>query len=263
MGCKSYGDSATMDGDLRKALLQAYQAHSAAGNPSPTIRELLENKVPTAFRARQQEFIFSADEVLDETVTSETNLSEKYEQIASKFAEARNAALDNTRYYLSMLSDLDVYVATSMRSRQDFRSMADTCERIFTDDRLKQLNLRYFDPTLSAAGGHEDKGLIECLMMKCAKILVYCAGERESYGKDAEAAMALSLGKPVIFYCDQEQRRRFYRDVHPLSRLIEFETGVAVGAMVTDNLQDVSELIYRTFENLMVYYLEQARRYRW
>jgi hypothetical protein len=67
--------------------------------------------------------------------------------------------------------------------------MADTCERIFADARLKQLNLRYFDPTLSAAAGHEDKGLIECLMVKCAKILVYCAGERESYGKDAEAAM--------------------------------------------------------------------------
>lgn len=38
--------------------------------------------------------------------------------------------------------------------------------------------------------------------------------------------MALSLGKPVIFYCDQEQRSRFYKEVHPLSRLIEFETGV-------------------------------------
>jgi hypothetical protein len=57
--------------------------------------------------------------------------------------------------------------------------------------------LRYFDPTLSAAGGHEDKGLIECLMVKCAKLLVSCAGDKESYGKDAEAAMALSLGKPV------------------------------------------------------------------
>jgi hypothetical protein len=93
-------------------------------------------------------------------------------------------------------------------------------------------------------------------MVKCSKLLVYCAGEKESYGKDAEAAMALSLGKPVIFYCDQEQRGRFYRDVHPLSRLIEFETGVAVGAMVTDDLGDVSELIYRIFENRMVYYIE-------
>lgn len=90
-------------------------------------------------------------------------------------------------------------------------------------------------------------------------MLVYCAGDRESYGKDAEAAMALSLGTPVIFYCDQEQRSRFYRDVHPLSRLIEFETGVAVGAMVTDSLEEVSELLYRIFENRMEYELEQSK----
>jgi len=259
MACKSYGDLDGTDGDLRTVLVQAYKAQAAAGNPSPTVRELLENQLPTASEARQQEFIFSADEVLDERVSSESDLSAKYERIASKFGEARKAALDNTRYYLSMLSDLDVYVATSMRTRQDFRNMADTCDSIFSDDRLKQMNLRYFDPTLSAAAGHEDKGLIECLMVKCAKLLVYCAREKESYGKDAEAAMALSLGKPVIFYCDQSQRRRFYQDVHPLSRLIEFETGVAVGAMVTDKITDVSELIYRIFENRMVYYLEQSK----
>jgi len=259
MACKSYGDAGSAPGDLRTVLIESYKAHAAAGNPTPTIRQLLENRVPTEFQARQREFIFSADEVLDETASSESDLSSKYERIASKFARARMVALDNTRYYLSMLSDLDIYVATSMRMRQDFRTMADTCEQIFNDPRLTAMNLRYFDPTLSAAGGHEDKGLIECLMVKCAKMLVYCAGEKESYGKDAEAAMALSLGKPVIFYCDQEQRHRFYRDVHPLSRLIEFETGVAVGAMVTDNLNDVSELIYRTFENRMEYYLEQSK----
>ena len=137
--------------------------------------------------------------------------------------------------------------------------MANTCEKIFSDSRLQALNLRYFDPTLSAAGGHEDKGLIECLMVKCARALVYSAGEKESYGKDAEAAMALSLGKPVIFHCDQEQRSRFYREIHPLSRLIEFQTGVAVGAMVTDSLEDVSELLCRIFENRMEYFLEQGK----
>ena len=258
MACKSYGDTLEA-GDLRTVLLESYKAHAAAGNPSPTIRQLLEKTVSTEFQARQQEFIFSADEVLDETVSSEADLSSKYERVASKFSQARATALDNTRHYLSMLSDLDVYVATSMRTRQDFRSMADTCDHIFADDRLTSMNLRYFDPTLSAAGGHEDKGLIECLMVKCAKVLVYCAGEKESYGKDAEAAMALSLGKPVIFYCDEERRHRFYRDVHPLSRLIKFETGVAVGAMVTDSLKDVSELILRIFENRMVYRLEQPK----
>jgi len=208
---------------------------------------------------RQVEFIFSADDVLDDEISSEGDLGEKYDQIATKFFAARTAALTNTSYYLSMVSDLDVYVATSMRTRQDFRSMASTCETIFGDPRLRDLQLRYFDPTLSAAEGHEDKGLIECLMVKCAKVLVYSAGEKESWGKDAEAAMALSLGKPVIFYCDQKQKTRFYRDVHPLSRLIEFETGVAVGAMVTSSLEEVSELLFRLFENRMPYRLEQPK----
>jgi len=195
-------------GDLRQALLEAYAAHAASGNSSPTVRQLL-GAPPEPYRARQREFEFSADEVLDDQVTSEAELVAKVEAIAGRFAEARQRALDNTSYYLSMVNDLDVYVATSMRTRRDFRTMADTCERIFADTRLKALNLRYFDPTLSAARGHEDKGLIECLMVKCAKALVWCAGIGESLGKDFEAAMALSLGKPVIFYCDEEQRGRF------------------------------------------------------
>ncbi len=258
MACKSFGVQPGENGDLCNVLVDAYKAHTAAGNPSPTFRELLSNRVPTAFQARQQEFVFSADEVLDENIASLSELSEKFNAIAARFSLARNAALENTRFYLSMLGDLDVYVATSMRNREDFRKMADMCERIFTDERLRDMNLRYFDPTLSAAGGHEDKGLIECLMVKCAKVLVYSAGDKESYGKDAEAAMALSLGKPVIFYCDQEQRGRFFRDIHPLSRLIEFETGIAVGVMVTDKIDDVTTLIQRVFENKMVYYLEKS-----
>jgi len=261
MACKSYGDptDGNAEIDLRAVLLEAYVSHQKAGNTSPTFRELLMEQVPTAHKARQTEFMFSADEVLEQTISSQADLSTKYDVVAKKFTESRLAALDNTRFYLSMLGDLDVYMATSMRTRSDFRHMAETCEKIFSDDSLKGLNLRYFDPTLSAAGGHEDKGLIECLMVKCAKMLVYSAGEKESYGKDAEAAMALSLGKPVIFYCDQEQRSRFYRDVHPLSRLIEFETGIAVGAIVTDKLSDVAELIRRVFENRMQYRLEKSK----
>ena len=143
-----------------------------------------------------------------------------------------------------------------MRTRPNFRDMADACERIFSDNRLKRLHLRFFDPTLSAARGHEDKGLIECLMVKCAKLLVYCEGEKESYGKDAEAAMALSLGKPVIFYCDKGKKTNFYRDVHPLARLIDFRSGVAVGAIVSDDVDQVSELIHRFFTNAMEYRIE-------
>lgn len=260
MACKSYGDQPESPSELKEALLQAFRKYRGEGGGRVTIRGLLEgDTVAHRYGDRQQEFVFSADDVLEESVASEKEIEEKYERAANKFFESRNAALQNTRHYLSMVSDLDVYVATSMRKRQDFRNMANTCERIFSDKRLKELRIRYFDPTLSAASGHEDKGLIECLMVKCAKVLVYCAGETESYGKDAEAAMALSFGKPVIFYCDHERKSRFYREVHPLSRLVEFETGVAVGAMVTDSLEEVSELVFRIFENKMEYRLEHQK----
>ena len=204
-------------------------------------------------------FFLSADDVLEHEVDTEEELRSRYEGIANKFVAARESGLKNTYLYLSMVGELDVYVATSMRARQDFRNMADICDAIFQDSKLQDFVLRHFDPTMSAAEGHEDKGLIECLMVKCTKVLVYYAGDRESYGKDAEAAMALSLGKPVIFFCDEERRSRFYRDVHPLSRLIEFETGVAVGAMVTSSLSEVSELLYRILENKMEYELEQPK----
>lgn len=258
MACKSYGDHPDSPGALKDALITAFRAHQSLGGGQITVRRLLEGDfVSNQYAEQQQEFLFSADDVLEESIDSEADIEAKYEAAAKKFFRAREAALKNTRFYLSMVGDLDVYVATSMRNRQDFRNMSADCETIFSDPRLKHLQLRYFDPTLSAASGHEDKGLLECLMVKCAKVLVYCAGDRESYGKDAEAAMALSLGKPVIFYCDSERRHRFYRDIHPLSRLIDFETGVAVGAMVTDELDEVSELLSRIFENRMEYELKQ------
>lgn len=135
--------------------------------------------------------------------------------------------------------------------------MARACEIIFRDERLKKYNIRYFDPTLSAANYHEDKGIIECLMVKTAKVLIYFAQHKESLGKISEYAMALSLGKPVIILCPEDARGaevfQFYRDKHPLCRLIEFETGIANGAIVTDQLSLVPVLLERIFSNSMEY----------
>jgi hypothetical protein len=258
MACKSYGDAPKTGSDLRNALLAAWSEHEKAGGGQITIRDLLgESLSRTKYGVNQGLLEFSADDILGKLVDSTAEIERRYADIADAFLAARTAALTNTQLYLSMVNDLDVYVATSMRTRSDFRTMAERCDKIFTDPKVQDLHLRYSDPTMSAAEGHQDKGLIECLMVKCAKVLVYCAGEKESYGKDAEAAMALSLGKPVIFLCDEEQKKQFYREVHPLSRLIFFETGVAVGAMVTTKPDDVSELLDRVFENEMEFSLAQ------
>ena len=96
-------------------------------------------------------------------------------------------------------------------------------------------------------------------MVKCAKALILNAGSRDSYGKDAEAAMALSLGKPVIIFANEDFRSDFFRDVHPLSRLINFDTGVAVGAMVATSTDQVTDLLHRIFGNTLEYELVQPR----
>jgi hypothetical protein len=248
MACKAYDEPAGGTSGLKEALAASYKSAQAKGLSRVKVSDLLSGAyMAEKYKDRNIEFQFAADDIINEEITSEKDLDTRYAGIAEAFSTARDAALVNTRIYLSMVDDLDVYVATSMRNREDFRQMAATCDVVFNDPRIADFNLRYFDPTVSAASGHEDKGLIECLMVKCAKALVYCAGARDSYGKDAEAAMALSLGKPVIFYCTEEVRGRFYREVHPLSRLIEFSTGVAVGAMVTSDCSEITELLSRIF----------------
>lgn len=256
MACKSLGRVPEAQSNLEAFLLQSWRDHVGRGGKRIPVRDLLSEERCKAHDANQMELEFTADEILDVQVSTEDELRAKIKAVAKRYARARDAALDNTESYLSVVNDLDVYVATSMRSRQDFRNMANVCDEIFAHPDVTDLHVRYFDPTLSAADGHEDKGLIECLMVKCAKVLVYCTGEKESYGKDAEAAMALSLGKPVIFYCDTAQKQAFFRDVHPLSRLIDFSSGVAVGAIAADSAEDVSVLIGRILGNRMQYSLE-------
>jgi hypothetical protein len=242
--CKSFdpvegADTAT----LLNTLKGAWAKHIMDGGGRVPFKQLLSNFcTATMDKGKQSQFEFSADELMTLEISSEQELLQHYDSVARTFAEARQAALKNTTLYLSMANDLDVYVATSMRTRQQFREMARTCEQIFEHAAVKHLRLRYFDPTLSAASGHEDKGLIECLMVKCAKVLIYMAGEKDSYGKDAEAAMALSLGRPVIFLCDESDRRQFFSEIHPLSRLIDFQTGVAVGAMATSSPDQAARL---------------------
>ena len=254
MACKTFGELPEDHVMALEKLNEAWAKHEESGGGNIGFRALLEKYLINP--SNKDQLSLSYDEVAGENVDSKVALKQHFDSSLATFLRAREMVIKNTEIYLSMVNDLDVYVATSMRTRQNFRDMANACDQIFSDARLKDLHLRYFDPTMSAARGHEDKGLIECLMVKCAKVLVYCEGEKESYGKDAEAAMALSLGKPVIFYCDQGKKTNFYREVHPLARLIDFRSGVAVGAIVTDQVSDVVELLKRIFKNQMEYRLE-------
>jgi hypothetical protein len=206
-----------------------------------------------------------AEEIRNECVGSEDEIEQLIRPLIDRFIAARKVAAENTRLYLSMVNEMDVYVATSMRTRQNFEDVAKTCRSIFEREGLHRFCVRYFDPTMSIANSPEDKGLIECLMVKCSKVSLYLAGEADSYGKDAEIAMTLSLGKPVVILCPDTPRGRLresiFRDVHPLSRLIDFQTGVAVGVMVTKDENIAAQVIERVFDNKMEYDLESMEGY--
>lgn len=260
MACKAYAPIGSEETThLESVLLEAYKK---AGSGRIKISQLFEKDglIAKERPAEQMMLKFGADEFMDELIENEDQLKAHVSKIAKRFSRARKAAANNTSLYLSIVNELDVYVATSMRDRADFRNMAREVEHIFKRPTLNQLNIRYFDPTMSAADGHEDKGLIECLMVKCARAVLYFAGENDTFGKDAEIAMAMSLGKPVIIYCPDtekgKQREQIFRDIHPLSRLIEFATGVATGAIVTRNPDIAAQLLERIFTNKMEYDLE-------
>jgi len=246
---------------LEFILLKAYRER---GGGQIKIKDLFDNESALAKNDPQAQMMlqFTTEEFADETISSQEEIREKVREVAHRFTEARRRAISNTRLYLSIVNELDVYVATSMRKRSDFRDMSRDTARIFGHLPLQKLHVRFFDPTISAAEGHEDKGLIECLMVKCARALVYFAAEADSFGKDAEVSMALSLGKPVIILCPAtdrgQQRMKFFRDIHPLSRMIHMETAIPVGAMITNDPMIAAKLLERIFTNSMEYDLVQA-----
>ena len=54
---------------------------------------------------------------------------------------------------------MDVYFATSMRKAWEYKDLYDFIERLTASDELKELDLRYFDPTQAFTENRVNKGL--------------------------------------------------------------------------------------------------------
>jgi hypothetical protein len=100
-----------------------------------------------------------------------------------------------------LVSDhLDVYVATSMREKHEFSAIRRITSEIFNHRAIRELKLRWFDPTQAYCHDRVDKGLSEALMLRRASCTVYLAQESDTLGKDSELASTLAQGKPVVAY---------------------------------------------------------------
>lgn len=128
-----------------------------------------------------------------------TKLAEAYQRMVKSRQQVQQRALNNTDIYLTW-DYMDVYVATSMRRSWEFEETFDFVNELFLDKRLRELKLRYFDPTQSLCKGRIDKGLVEGLMLKRASCTIYMTQEYDTMGKDSELAATLAQGKTVIAY---------------------------------------------------------------
>jgi hypothetical protein len=172
--------------------------------------------------------------------------------------QAQEIGERNTQRYLA-LPYLDVYVATSMRSDEDYVNQHRFMEELFANPHVKDLKLRYFDPTVSYVDDRIKKGIVECLMLRRARVTVYNAGPEDTMGKDCELAATLAQGKPVIVYIaseprfvkvpgreqdiDMDKRAKLFRADHPLGLQISGRTGVAHGIIVVRTMEECAKML--------------------
>jgi hypothetical protein len=167
-------------------------------------------------------------------------------EINESIEYCRRVGEKNTQDYLSM-DIVDVYIATSMRTLDEFKSFAQFVDDLFNNPDLKALNIRYFDPTIAYCKNRITKGLLEALMLQRAKLTLYVAGDGDTFGKDSECAATLVQGKPVIVYVEKgigekgeifDRRAKLFKDIHPLGLQVIHQSGVANGVIVARTLED-------------------------
>lgn len=124
---------------------------------------------------------------------------EKLEKLKTEVIQVHKRGKNNTEIYLTW-DYLDVYFATSMREKWEYYTFQDFEKSVFGHSKLRDLQLRYFDPTQSFDDNRVNKGLTEGLMLKRAKCTIYSIQESDTLGKDSELATTLAQGKPVIAY---------------------------------------------------------------
>jgi hypothetical protein len=154
------------------------------------------------------------------------HLEERRQQIVQQ-------ALSNQAAYLAS-DHLDVYVATSMRAKHEFISISRTVQKIFQDEAVAELKLRWFDPTQAWCVNRIDKGLAEALMLKRASCTIYLAQESDTLGKDSELASTLAQGKPVIAFVPDVTDEYFREHI---AALRDAESGRSEAAVLLDQLR--------------------------
>lgn len=202
--------------------------------------------------------LFSSSD-LAENKRKIAELKNSTSELINRVEELKRIGEYNQEQYLKNIENIDVYVATSMRDDKEYHDMYNFVAKTFEDENLKELNLRYFDPTLCFCESRIDKGIIECLLVRTAKVTIYCAQEGDTFGKDSELAATLCQGKPAIIYVPQsddpekkealDKRAKVFKEFHPLGLQVGVYDGVARGVIVVRSPESCARILYKILTN--------------
>lgn len=169
--------------------------------------------------------------------------------------DTRRAARANTERYLSR-SAVDIYVASSMGTPQQFVAGQEFIDGVFRHADLSSLNLSHFNPLITWVDNSVQKGIVESLMLNVASVMLYLADISDSFGKDSELATMLQQGKPAIVYVpstsdlyaeDYNKRAELFKSLHPLSFQIDSSTGVTHGVIVVRSVDECVQVLASLF----------------
>lgn len=215
--------------DLKTFLEQAKRERITEVNDFQILEEFAEKKGVEIDRLVRKSSLTSGEALLAPKIYApeekypkiiDTAISECDTWTKEQIEDAKKKAIRNTDIYISA-SEMDVYMATSMRKPVNFTSNSKFVSDLFSHELLKGMTLNYFDPTQSYLDDRIQKGLIESLMIKRARVTIYNAQESDSFGKDSEASVALSQDKDVIvyvarFFQDLDDFELLYKDIDSL-----------------------------------------------
>ena len=141
-----------------------------------------------------------------------------------------------------------------MRKAWEYKDLYEFIDRLMAADEIKDLGLRYFDPTQAYTDNRVNKGLVEALMLKRARCTVYSVQDTDTLGKDSELASTLAQGKPVIAFIpdlDVEQRTAQLRDEDPATILERWRFVLYADEQIGQRLKDEDRKVVDQLEDAL------------
>lgn len=154
-----------------------------------------------------------------------------------EYYEAAKAKLETFIEQYKQLNEIDLYLATSMRTKEDVERAEKICNQ------FEEKGYLVYNPANNCDSSRNKKSDLEKHMMEISKGIIIDAGTYDTGGKFIEAGFfKFGLKKPVFMLAQNTEKARMYsiyHDWHP--------SAITLGVHVSDSIESLTECINNDF----------------